>query len=296
MFDIFRLTNLQLRSIIKTKKYEEAYIMPLLPGTPGERISDLCNGRHISQKELAKRIGVSAPQLSRIVSGETKTLSSDILIAVAKEFKVSTDYILGLSEVSARKSYDIFELGFSEGAAKGLVTGAVDMDILNRLLEHKNFPKLTNLIRIYFKDTAARGIMARNQIIDMATASLSDFVKEHPDKRAEVREDLQFMSAQKLGEHEAEMEKIKSVFLAILRDIKKDIDDGTPPGELVTAAMLHAVQKEIKGNKKPPTMDDITDAVVGQLGQFIPMDEKSTALFKQLMKNSMTAQSSKKSN
>ena len=57
--------------------------MPLLPGTPGERISDLCNGRHISQKELAKRIGVSAPQLSRIVSGETKTLSSDILIAVA---------------------------------------------------------------------------------------------------------------------------------------------------------------------------------------------------------------------
>lgn len=106
--------------------------MPLLPGTPGERISDLCNGRHISQKELAKRIGVSAPQLSRIVSGETKTLSSDILIAVAKEFKVSTDYILGLSEVSARKSYDIFELGFSEGAAKGLVTGAVDMEILNR--------------------------------------------------------------------------------------------------------------------------------------------------------------------
>lgn len=112
--------------------------MPLLPGTPGERISDLCNGRHISQKELAKRIGVSASQLSRIVSGETKTLSSDILIAVAKEFKVSTDYILGLSEVSTRKSYDIFELGFSEGAAKGLVTGAVDMEILNRLLEHKN--------------------------------------------------------------------------------------------------------------------------------------------------------------
>ena len=31
--------------------------MALLPGTPGERISDLCNGRGISQKELAKRIG-----------------------------------------------------------------------------------------------------------------------------------------------------------------------------------------------------------------------------------------------
>ena len=78
-----------------------------LPGTPGQRISDLCNGNHISQKQLAEKIGVSASQLSRIVSGETKTVSSDILIGVAKEFKVSTDYILGLSTLSVRKSYDI---------------------------------------------------------------------------------------------------------------------------------------------------------------------------------------------
>ena len=74
-----------------------------LPGTPGQRISDLCNGNHITQKELAEKIGVSASQLSRIVSGETRTVSSDILIGVAKEFKVSTDYILGLSTVSVRK-------------------------------------------------------------------------------------------------------------------------------------------------------------------------------------------------
>ena len=274
--------------MIKSKKYEEAYIMPLLPGTPGERISDLCNGRHISQKELAKRIGVSAPQLSRIVSGETKTLSSDILIAVAKEFKVSTDYILGLSEVSTRKSYDIFELGFSEGATKGLVTGAVDMEILNRLLEHKNFPKLTNLIRIYFKDTAARGIMARNQIIDMATASLSDFVKEHPDKRAEVREDLQFMSAQKLGKHEAEIEKIKSIFLSILLDIKKDIDSGKQPEKTATAAMLQGVQDEIKERSQEHlSKDDVADIVVNQFGLASKMNEKSISLFKKLMKGMM---------
>ena len=126
-----------------------------LPGTPGQRISDLCNGNHITQKELAENIGVSASQLSRIVSGETRTVSSDILIGVAKEFKVSTDYILGLSTVSVRKSYDISELGLSEGAVRGLVTGAVDVQILNRLLEHRNFPKLIDLIRIYFQDTPA---------------------------------------------------------------------------------------------------------------------------------------------
>ena len=123
-----------------------------LPGTPGQRISDLCNGNHITQKELAEKIGVSASQLSRIVSGETRTVSSDILIGVAKEFKVSTDYILGLSTVSVRKSYDISELGLSEGAVRGLVTGAVDVQILNRLLEHSgghSFPRLFSVINVF---------------------------------------------------------------------------------------------------------------------------------------------------
>ena len=185
-------------------------------------------------------------------------------------------------------SVDIFEIGFSDAAAKGLVSGAVDMEILNRLLEHKNFPKLTNLIRIYFKDTAARGIMARNQIIDMATASLSDFVKEHPDKRAEVREDLQFMSAQKLGKHEAEIEKIKSIFLSILLDIKKDIDSGKQPEKTATAAMIQAIQEEIRErDPKTLTKDEVTEIVVNQLGLVAPLGEKTSGRFRNLLKGMM---------
>ena len=256
-----------------------------LPGTPGERISDLCNDYHITQKELAKRIGVSASQLSRIISGETKTVSSDILMGIADVFKVSTDYILGLSNISVRKNYEISELGLSEGAVRGLVTGAVDVEILNRLLEHKSFPKLMNLIRIYFQDTAAKGIMARNQLIEMVTASLSDLMKEHPEQRVEVRQDLQFLNAQKLGEHEAEIEKIKNVFLAILRDIKKDIDNREQPGEAVNAAMFQAMRDALAEQKQNPlSIDDVTAMIAGQIGQLAPMDEETADLFQQLAK------------
>ena len=249
-----------------------------LPGTPGQRISDLCNGNHITQKELAEKIGVSASQLSRIVSGETRTVSSDILMGVAKEFKVSTDYILGLSTVSVRKSYDISELGLSEGAVRGLVTGAVDVQILNRLLEHRNFPKLIDLIRIYFQDTAAKGIMARNQLIEIATASLSDLMKEHPEHRAEAKQDLQLLNAQKMGEHEAEIEKIKNVFL-------KDIDNGEQPGEAVTAAMFQAMQDALAEQKQNPlSIDDVAAMVAGQIGQLAPMDNETADLFQQLAK------------
>ncbi len=251
----------------------------------GQRISDLCNGNHITQKELAEKIGVSASQLSRIVSGETRTVSSDILIGVAKEFKVSPDYILGLSTVSVRKSYDISELGLSEGAVRGLVTGAVDVQILNRLLEHRNFPKLIDLIRIYFQDTAAKGITARNQLIEIATASLSDLMKEHPEHRAEAKQDLQFLNAQKLGEHEAELEKIKNVFLAILRDIKKDMDNGEKPGEAVTAAMFQNIQTAAQEQKQElHTIDDVTALVAEQIEKVMPLDDETSEQFQQLMK------------
>ena len=59
--------------------------------TPGERIVKLCEKQQISQRELARRIGVTSSQISRILKGETKTINSDMLMALAQEFGVSTD-------------------------------------------------------------------------------------------------------------------------------------------------------------------------------------------------------------
>ena len=259
-----------------------------LDGHPGDRIGDLRTNLGMTKKELSQKTGIDASQITRIENGSLKTISSDYLIKLAKELKTSTDYILGLTPVSVPKSYDISELGLSNEAVKGLVTGTIDVGILNRLLEHKSFPRLIHLIRVYFQDTAARGIMVRNQLIEMATASLSDLMKEHPEHRAEAKQDLQFLNAQKLGEYEAELEKIKNVFLAILRDIKKDMDSGEQPGEVATAAMFQTMRDTLAGqHREPVTMDDVAGIVAGQFGQLVPMDEETAEQFRQLAKKMM---------
>ena len=74
--------------------------------TPGKRIGILCEEQGVSKKELAERIGVSPSQISRIVKEDTKTINSDILIALANEFGISTDYILGV-DVSDRKKEEV---------------------------------------------------------------------------------------------------------------------------------------------------------------------------------------------
>lgn len=166
--------------------------------------------------------------------------------------------------------------------------GSVDVEILNRLLEHKNFPRLISLIQIYFQDTAAKGIMACNQLIKLITASLSDLLKGHPEHRSEARQDLQFLNVQKISEHEAEIEKIKNVFLAILRDIKKNIDNEEQPGETVTAAMLQTMQNALTEQKlEPLSMDNVTAMIAGQIGRLLPMDKETTVQFRQLAKKMM---------
>ena len=157
-----------------------------------------------------------------------------------------------------------------------------------KLVRKSAVPKLIDLIRIYFQDTAAKGITARNQLIEIATASLSDLMKEHPEHRAEAKQDLQLLNTQKMGEHEAEIEKIKNVFLAILRDIKKDIDNGEQPGEAVTAAMFQAMRDALAEQKKNPlSIDDVTAMIAGQIGQLAPMDEETADLFQKLLKKVM---------
>lgn len=66
--------------------------------TSGQIIMELCENAGISKRELARRLEITPSQISRIVNAETKTISSDILIKLASEFGVSTDYILGLQE------------------------------------------------------------------------------------------------------------------------------------------------------------------------------------------------------
>ena len=133
------------------------------------RVRNLRLDKNLSQKQLADRLFVAHSQISRLESGETTNISSSLLVALAKELHVSTDYLLCLTPISVPKSYVISQLGLSEEAVKRLITKKIDASVLNRLLEHKDFPKLCVLMKNYFDNTVASGIMARNQVIDFAT-------------------------------------------------------------------------------------------------------------------------------
>ncbi len=63
------------------------------------RIKDLREDNDLTQAEIAKQLGLHTTQYQRYERAET-TIPADIIVDIAKFYKVSTDYILGLTNIS----------------------------------------------------------------------------------------------------------------------------------------------------------------------------------------------------
>lgn len=129
-----------------------------LPGDIRDRIRDLCHATHMKQSELAQAIGIDKSTLSRYMTGKTDKLSDASLQKIARHFKVSTDFLLGITDIADRKNYDVGELGLTAQAARNLYTRKVDPAIVCELLEHPRFGDLTRLLAAYEEELFSAGI------------------------------------------------------------------------------------------------------------------------------------------
>ena len=145
-----------------------------LPGTPAQRIRDRLGALNMSQSELAKAAGLTEGTLSRILQERTKSIKSQDLVGIARALNVSTDFLLGLTNLPGRKNYSIEQLGLSDQAMQALVGNQIDRSVLSQLLAHKDFPTITRLIAVYADATMAAGFKAQRDMLQSAKAVLKD--------------------------------------------------------------------------------------------------------------------------
>ena len=256
--------------------------------TINERITDLRTMTGLSQKELADRIDVPTSTLCRIEQGKIANVSNDVLIKLANFFNVSTDYLLGLTNVKFKKNVELSELGLSNKALFALLSGSVNGPLLSRIIEHPHFVTLLDTADAYFKDAHKSGIPSRNDVINLATASLKDFMKEHPENRMEISHDIRQLNAEKIGGDEADLSKLRNIFMSILKDIKADYD--TVPqniGSTEFQEMLSAIktQSDDIQAKHPVTETDIANITASLLSGVDALDETETKMFYELSKH-----------
>lgn len=239
-----------------------------LPGTTGERITELREGAGLTIEELAVKIGVNATTLGRMEKGQTQKIGDDVLTALAREFHVSTDFLLGLTSIPDRKNYDIAELGLSAQAARNLYTRKVNADVVNRLLEHPRFATLTAMIEHYLDDTFAAGAAVQNQIF----ASMSELLVG-----AGQREVAQAVNLSKVPPHQVELTKIQTVFMNMLKEMKHDVGSDLGTAKNVTKEVVERMMDELSKGQEAPltsiTPDQVTDAILHTVGDEIDREK-----------------------
>ena len=251
-----------------------------LPGTIRERLQELMKRRHIKQADLAEKIGVDNATLSRFINGKTDKISPDAIVRMAKEFEVSTDFLLGVVNDPARKNYDIGEIGLTVDAARNLYTGKVNADVVNCLLTNDRFADAADQIALYLEDRLARGVAAQNEIYGLAYNQL----KKLPDTKKDADEIHSWIS----NPHRDELNGITSSFEASLREIKKEYgSDNLKETQImsreITREIFAEVMKGRDAHNPKVTAEECAGVVTQVVANRLNMPEEKLGTFRKLM-------------
>ena len=139
-------------------------------------------------------------------------MGDDVILALAKAFGVSTDFLLGVSDDPEPNNYDIKDLGLTIEAAKNLYTEKIDPDVLNLMMEDPRFGMLTYMISRYLHDVMTEGYRAQRKIYNMAGSMLMDM--DLPGAQPAEEEILSYRP-----DVQTELTLIENGFAAILKPV-----------------------------------------------------------------------------
>ena len=122
-------------------------------GTVGERIQDLLREKKMTQAVLAQRTQISKATLNRYITDENSRIPHDALLQIARVLGVSTDFLLGATDIPYRTNYDSEELGLTAAAAAKLYTGELNPHIVSQLLENPYFAQMVSEIAAFMEGT-----------------------------------------------------------------------------------------------------------------------------------------------
>ena len=232
------------------------------------RIHDLIkHTEEMTQAKLAKELGISESTLSRFLSGQTTKMGNDRIIKIANIFNVSTDFLLGETNIPVKKNYDISELGLSAEAAQALYTHKVNTEIVCQLLESTKFAALTNLLANYQKEVFATGMAAMNQNMDFLRSLMLGQARLVPEDKAAASAVASDLQSLKLPPVSVDTAMIQNVFNQILHELREKTESHLKECTPATKETLEQFRRNLtKGQDnfdlRTLTPEDITSAVL----------------------------------
>lgn len=211
----------------------------------GARLEHLRARKGVPDAELAKVFGINRSTMGRILKGETEKVSSQMIIDAAQYFGVSTDFLLGLTDMPDPMNHPVESFGLTEGAAKAILSEDVNIDMLNRLLENLRFCQLTQTMAYALEPDQTAGVMSYDNILAHGESLFLEYMAPSVKIKRELKKDSQKIAAKVIDPNTVGNGQMLEEFRAVIQQIRKDIKMEKPVSVPVTREFLKEMDKEI---------------------------------------------------
>ena len=219
--------------------------MAFLPGDIGQRIKELREQRDIKQEKLAEILNINKATLSRIERGETKTVGSDILTALAEHFNVSVDFLVGFTCVPDPKNYSVEALGLSSDGAKAMISRKVHMEIVNRLLENPEFCQLTYTMHYALEPNQMAAVSSANNMLVFGDSLMVGVMNQSVKGNQELLALSRRLGAEMIDPNTIGNYKMEDEFRKIIAQLRRDIRREKPVSVPLTREFLEEADREL---------------------------------------------------
>ncbi len=145
-----------------------------------DRLEDLRRERGLTLEELAEATKISKSALSKYENLDFKDISPFNVATLAKFYGVTTDYLLGVSNIENRSDAEIHELRLTDEALRVLKSGKFNGKLLSDVICHKNFQRLMTDMEIFVDRIASMQIDNLNRFMGAARDTVQ--AQYHPDE------------------------------------------------------------------------------------------------------------------
>ena len=131
-----------------------------------ERLKDLRVERGLTLEQLSAETSISKSALGKYEADDFKDISPFSMVALAKFYGVSTDYLLGLTEQKNHPNTELDALHLGDDAIEVLRTGKFNHRLLSELICHKDFQRFMLDTEIYVDRIADMRINDMNAVLE----------------------------------------------------------------------------------------------------------------------------------
>ena len=257
------------------------------PGEPGnsrERIQDLLRERGMSQAELAEKIGLSESSLSRYLSGQTDKLSADNIVAIARAFEVTTDFLLCLTDIPFTTNYDIAKLGMSGKAAEKLLRRKVNPETVSQLIETQGFNLLIQQLDVARKGTYDAGYLYMSEMISGARSLFANAAQENPDDRRAMKKTLEDMRSLQAMPRQIELAGVEDAMRQIVAEFRKGTESYLAETQKLTSEIMRKITGSLRTQMNNPvklrgiTPEMMVDSIIDCLKDTELTEEQKASL------------------